>query len=901
MTLAIHRVYSPAFHFLSHHLFQLGLTTIYLLGFPAAGLTQIVPDASLGAERSILTPNVDNNGQRINRIDGGATRGSNLFHSFRDFNVNTGTNVYFANPAGVDNIFTRITGTNPSTINGTLGVLGSSNLFLLNPNGIVFGANAQLDIQGSLFAGSASGVNFADGSVFSAQASTTSPILTVSVPAGLQYGPNVGILRLQGANLQAAPGQILSLGGKDMILNGGSLTALDGKVELTANPGNLSVTGTAINTSGLSGGSIQIQGNQVTFNRSQILANTIGAGTGQGITINAGQFRDTGSLISTSTFGPGAGGSLNIQADTVELNGTGTFNVVPQLLTGTFNPQNITEGIYVLSGGSGDAGNFNINARTLKMGNAFAALTPALGTGAGGDVNFNVTDSIEILKSTLVLSGTLGIGDAGNVTVNTRTLTMRDGAAISTTPSAQAQGLGGNLTVTATEFIETIDVPDGAAVPGGLFTTTLGTGSAGDLTVTTGRLTVRNGTQVSAAASGGGRSGNLTVNADEIELRGISADGRWLSGLFTSSSLLVVVGRPGAASAGNLTVNTRTLTVANGAQVSAATGGEGAAGTLTVNASDSIRISGFGITFNSGLEGIGVDTPDGKVVSAISAFTTGVGEAGDLILNTEKLTVDSDAQIQVNGTGIGNAGNIQINAPSILLNQGNINAATASGEGGNITFQSSQVQLRHNSEISTEARGNGNGGNITLNTDTLTQLENSDINANAFEGRGGNIEITTQGIFLSPESEITASSERGISGVVDIKTPDTQLQNTLTPLSAEFVSPEQVVADSCLARRNQQRGSFTVTGTGGVPQTPYDAITGRYQVTEVQGLSISQGRISPTSPPPISSQRWKVGDPIIEAQGIVMGAGGQTLLGAVPGASLSNVKNEVCTDQKSDE
>ncbi|NEQ10889.1 MAG: filamentous hemagglutinin N-terminal domain-containing protein, partial [Moorea sp. SIO4E2] len=72
-----------------------------------------------------------------------------------DFNVEELQRVYFANPAGIENIISRVTGTNPSSILGTLGVDGAANLFLLNPHGIIFGANAQLDIQGSFVASTA--------------------------------------------------------------------------------------------------------------------------------------------------------------------------------------------------------------------------------------------------------------------------------------------------------------------------------------------------------------------------------------------------------------------------------------------------------------------------------------------------------------------------------------------------------------------------------------------------------------------------------------------------------------------------------------------------------------------------------------------------------------------------
>ncbi|MFW5766152.1 MAG: filamentous hemagglutinin N-terminal domain-containing protein, partial [Coleofasciculus sp.] len=130
-------------------------------------VAQVIPDDTLGAESSVVTPDVIRE-ILSDRIDGGATRGANLFHSFLEFNIGEGRGVYFANPDGIENILSRVTGDNVSTILGRLGVLGEANLFLLNPNGILFGANASLDIEGSFLGTTANSFTFPDGSEFSA-------------------------------------------------------------------------------------------------------------------------------------------------------------------------------------------------------------------------------------------------------------------------------------------------------------------------------------------------------------------------------------------------------------------------------------------------------------------------------------------------------------------------------------------------------------------------------------------------------------------------------------------------------------------------------------------------------------------------------------------------------------
>jgi filamentous hemagglutinin family protein len=89
----------------------------------------------------------------------GTTVGKNVFHSFSQFNVDKGQTVTFQEnaPNTLDNVISRVTGGNRSDINGTLRSTpgGHANLYLINPNGVVFGPNAKLDVPGDFHASTA--------------------------------------------------------------------------------------------------------------------------------------------------------------------------------------------------------------------------------------------------------------------------------------------------------------------------------------------------------------------------------------------------------------------------------------------------------------------------------------------------------------------------------------------------------------------------------------------------------------------------------------------------------------------------------------------------------------------------------------------------------------------------
>ncbi|WP_413201440.1 filamentous hemagglutinin N-terminal domain-containing protein, partial [Nostoc piscinale] len=149
---------------------------------------QVIQDNTLNTS---VTSTNSINGSNLYTITNGERVGNNLFHSFSQFSIPRGDSASFQNATDIQNIFSRVTGGNVSNIDGAISANGSANLFLLNPAGIIFGKNASLSIGGSFVGTTAHSIKFADGKVFNTDI-TQSPVLTMSVPIGLQIGQNPG-------------------------------------------------------------------------------------------------------------------------------------------------------------------------------------------------------------------------------------------------------------------------------------------------------------------------------------------------------------------------------------------------------------------------------------------------------------------------------------------------------------------------------------------------------------------------------------------------------------------------------------------------------------------------------------------------------------------------------------
>lgn len=791
---------------------------------------QILPDSTTGTQ---IIPNIPIQGVLSDLVEAGTVRGANLFHSFSELNIASDRGLYFNNPAGVNNIFTRVTGGNPSNIFGRLGVLGNANLFLLNPHGILFGENSSLALSGSFYATTADLLRFADGRTFSTNNPESSALLTSSIPIGLGFGSNTLSNGAITVRSQAAPifplpipPELLSIirPPSGLILPPNSTIALIGNSINIENSGSLFVLGGKVELGGIQKGEVILtpKGNRfmLSYDFTKKLGNIrlAGQATVSNIGLQEGQIHLVGdrillqdqSLVLTTALSPLFNGKISVQANSsIELAGVNNYLQAVKSLTSSKPDLKIINGLISFSAGQGNGGEINLNASQLSVRNSSFIVSSILLDGKAGNITINVPELIN-LDSGAIFSGTgaTATGASANIDIQTGRLLLTNNSAVSTTSLGNGSD-GGNVTVNATRSVEILgnapifsdqDIP----ITGGIFTTTVNNNVAGNIIVNTPVLSLQSGAVLTTETRGAGKGGEVFITADRINVTGIDPSQQF-------PSAILAVARLGA-----------------------------------------------------------------------------TGDGGNVNIQAKEIRIQDNGSINVASIGFGNAGNLRIEANNLFLErQASLAALSLLGEGGNINLQIRDLLSLNNSFILSASEGIGDSGNINLDAGIVIGLDHSEINASSFGGNGGNIFIKTQGLFFSPDSIITASSQLGISGNVAISNLDLTPKNAFVSSVENFVKVDAIVSNSCLARRNASQGSFVVTGSGGLPENPDNLLVAEYPASKIQPIpSMNQPVSSQLSSSQSSNleqnldkekQPWRLGDPIVEIRGLKKVANGEIL------------------------
>ncbi len=747
--------------------------------------SNIVPDNTLGAESSQVISNFQ--GQATEVITGGAIRQINLFHSFEEFNISEGRGAYFLSPsADIQNILARVTGNNPSEIFGKLGTFGSSNpnVFLINPNGIVLGENASLDLQGSFVGTTANGIQFGNQGVFSATNPQAAPLLTINPSALLfnQIQTNAGISNQSQAaagknllgedvtGLRVPDGKSLLLVGGNIDIDGGSIRAYEGNIELAglAASGNVGLNIAGDNLSLVMPDGVE-RANVYLNNAAEV--NVRGANGGN-IKIHARDVNLAGESKLRAGIEKGLG-TPNSQGGNVEINATGITNLTGQ----SFISNTLQERAF------GKSGDINITTGSLNISNNSFIDAATFGQGNAGQVSIQAKDNISLTDDSEIYSSVEegSVGNGGRINIQTGSLSIAQGSELNT--KTLGQGNAGTININATNSISLdgfIDTTLSDGEQGRIYSRIIsnvnpeGTGKAGDIQIKTGSLQSTNGAFISSSTIGKGNAGNITIDANNIALDGSS---------YISSRVFT----DGVGKGGNIRVNTATLSLLGGSKISTAVSGKGDAGNIFVNARDTIKLDGI---VGYSIAGIQSDV-----------LTGGVGNGGNIEVTTGGLSLTNGASIDTGTDGIGNAGNITINARETINIDGfgkifteqfgevklpsNISSDVSFdgvGKGGDIRINTRELFLNNKGVISSDTFGLGNGGNIFIQAAEKISLSNTNdidftqISATVLDkarGNGGSINIETRNLLLDNASINAYTNGQGNAGTISIKVDDT--------------------------------------------------------------------------------------------------------------------------------
>ncbi len=703
--------------------------------------------------RSQITPNgagtvINPQGNQIN-ITGGTQAGGNLFHSFRDFNVNSSQVANFLSNPQIQNILARVNGGNPSFINGLLQVTGgNSNLFLMNPAGIVFGQGASLNIPASFTVTTANQIGLGN-NLFNAFGDNNFSAL-IGNPESFLFTTNQAGSIVNAGNLSVAPGQGINLLGGNVVntgnINGGNITlaAVPGTnrvrisqpghilsleivppVDAVISPLDLPRLLTGSDLPGISGNgsTVQVAGVEIP--------------TGQGVNITSGNL---------GTFSQG--GVINILGDRVALvnanlnasgsNGGGTIRVGGEYRGGGVNPFN-SRITYV------DANSF-LNADAIASGN-------------GGRVIVWADDTTRF-HGNISARGGASAGNGGFAEVSgAENLTFAGQADL----AAPRGNIGTLLLDPVNIFINNgADALGGCALP----TVLSGCNAGGDITISQATLQALGaGANILLEASNNITLGTLTGNT--LSFPGLPGGGSITfradadsSGVgdfsMNTTDTIRTQGRNINISGVNITTGTIDSGLSN---IPLANGGN-----IVINATGNVSTQdllsgvGIGISGNTGNGGnITINAPNGSFTNPGSGFI--------------------DSRSVTDGTGnSGNAGNIAIIAQTI--NAGIIYPYSSSdgsgnaGNGGNVNLLASgNIAITSVEAISGSFQGTARGGDISINS-TNGSITSGLIHSYSISrallitsnsGDAGNINLSASGNITIASFDSTSRALRGTS------------------------------------------------------------------------------------------------------------------------------------------
>ena len=756
--------------------------------------------ADAGGLHTIVTPGSVPTGLCSgNCVITGGTRpggGTNLFHSFGQFNVGSGDITTFQNGisfnangtqfiAGLatSNILARITGTNGnnpslSTIYGTIRTaadFGNANLFLMNPAGFLFGPNATVNVGGMMTFTTADYIKLTDGGRFNANPNTLPADILTAYPVSAfgfldptvapiapitVYGMTVQGPMPTDPDTGAPLGQKVALVGGNITFTSdpesgtpSTVTAPGRQIQITSVAGEGKVDANSLTPeAGMALGTITLDpGTGISTAGDPLFGN----GSGGSISIRGGQFVATAATIITSpaALSTGSGGDV-----TVSVTGSATFTDNTFIQTADGVQQ---DGITPLN--AGPAGAVSITANdSLSMTNTVIDTSTVSATGNSGLVTLTTNGPLSLTDS-YIYTISSGSGNGGEVSIAGKDVTLTR-AAIQTdvdtggvnliTTQAAGQVHPGAVTVTAENtvtfsgsFNDDLGFPVISAMAFGTLP------NAGSVTITGKTVNLSNGTIAASMFSGQIPSPG---NGGAIEIRGNNVTLSQFELQSTNAGLIASTGKGGSVLLGgpdNLPADNIQLTASFVTTASASGGGAGniefQTKALTLSDHTKVLTSAFGLGSGgmvtvSGAENVTIESGSNitsKVVFPGAGIIPDQGAAGNILLETQNLTIRGGGRITAtaDANSLGDAGNITVQGTN-----GSAQSVLIDGPG---------------SGIFTDTQGAGAGGNIDIASQSLTLQNGGTVSSTSVQAQGGDITITAgQSVTLNNGSSISASS-----------------------------------------------------------------------------------------------------------------------------------------------
>ena len=839
--------------------FSMITASIFHLSPRSPAYAQIVMDGTMGTDGLIRGPNYDI------KAGYGQQSGANLFHSFQTFNINKDESATFSGPNSIQNIISRVTGGNSSWIDGKLrSTIPDADLYLLNPAGIMFGANASLDIGGSFHVSTADYLRIGENERFYAMPmknevlSAASPIAfgflddTVSsvtfekkqieseIPSGLSVSEGktisviAGNIEMGGAYYQD---KIDETNTEDVPL--GTLFAPEGRIDIAsiASKGEVIPTASGLDISSEKTGTISLD---------HALLSVSGEGAGS-VFIRGGEFVADSSKVEADTTDKDAG-VTDIRADRISIRRSDIFGNAD----GSGSGANITlagaesvsisdlSRVFADAWESGDAGNVLIETKNLSVTTGGAISSDTYGTGKGGNITLRAWESVAISDpESKIFANAMGedadAGDAGTILIQSPKFSLSNKGNISS-DTYDGGGNGGQIKISGLDgsSADSVQVSDSQILSGTRWGKEADDGAGGIIEIIAKNISFTDGGRIRSESDGSGKGGDVILRAsDSLLFSGVTynAEGEKIPGKVYTSALSK---EDYAGDAGNIFIEAGQIVFKDEGGVTASTEGPGNAGIIAIKADQ-------------------VELDTGASISSASETEANGGSAGTITMDIGKiLGLNNSSSITTETVGEGSAGDITLNIGTFSLNNGSsISSASSSlsdkaGDAGTITISSTgSIRLENNSAITTQAENAGKGkifisvggqyhmtdskittsikkggndaGDIDISPPVWTIMNQSEIRANAWEGRGGNIHLIADHFVQSWGSVVDASSALGIDGSVVIESPSEDVSKGLIVLPSNLLDATRWLKTPCSARIAENVSRFVLTGRDATP------------------------------------------------------------------------------------